>query len=331
MLERSNLNLENIYNKSLENKCLSREECLDILNCPDEQLKELLEITLKIRERYYGRKVFVQLLTNAKSGNCSQNCSYCAQSCLSGADIKKYQLVEYEQMLNNGKICLDRKVNRHCIGFSGISFSDEEIDEFCSHLGRLKVETGTKICCSIGFLTEKQALKLKDAGVNRINHNLNTGKNFYKNICTTHSYEQRIANIEMLKKIGFEMCCGGIMGLGESDKDIVDMLIDIRKISPESIPINFLLPIKGTPLEFQDVSKLTTEYCLKVLSLTRLLNPKASVRCAAGREVYLKDKQNLMFYAVNSIFASGYLTAAGQSIDDTVKLIEDSGFEYEME
>ncbi|MDR0571798.1 MAG: biotin synthase BioB [Rickettsiales bacterium] len=325
------LSLEEIYIKSSEGGCFSREECHDILNYPVDNLNNLLDTTLKIRQLYWGKKVSVQILTNARSGDCSQNCAYCAQSCLSKADINKYSLIEYEQMLNNGKICLDKKVHRHCIGFSGISFTDEEVEKFCLYIERLKREANTRICCSIGFLTEKQATKLKNAGVGRINHNLNTGKNFYHNICTTHTYEQRVANIQMLKKLGFEMCCGGIVGLGESDDDLVDMLLDIKKINPESIPINFLLPLKGTPLEFHDTSKLTTEYCLKVLSLTRLLNPKASIRCAAGREVYFKDKQNFVFYAVNSIFASGYLTATGQNIDDTVRLIQDSGFEYEME
>jgi biotin synthase len=325
------LNTEEIYNRSLDGGCFSREECRDILNCPVDELDGLLNAALKIRQLYWGKRVSVQILTNARSGNCSQDCNYCAQSCLSKADINKYPLIEYERMLSNGKVGLDKKVRRHCIGFSGIAFTDEEIEKFCNHIRRLKEETNARICCSIGFLTKKQAIKLKEAGVNRINHNLNTGKNFYHSICATHKYEQRVANIQMLKEVGLEICCGGIVGMGESDDDLIDMLLDIKEINPESIPINFLLPLKGTPLEFQNTSKLTVEYCLKVLSLARLLNPKASIRCAAGREVYIKNKQNLMFYAVNSIFASGYLTAGGQSIDDAIELIQNSGFEYDAE
>ena len=135
----------------------------------------------------------------------------------------------------------------------------------------------------------------------------------------------------MLQKIGFEMCCGGIIGLGESDQDIIDMLFDIKQINPKSVPINFLIPISGTPLEKQNLEKLTPEYCIKILCLARLLNPQVDLRCAAGREIHIKDKQNIMFKAVNSIFASGYLTANGQNIDDTIKLIEDSGFKCEIE
>lgn len=325
------LDFEAIKNKSLGDERLTRDECLAILKLPDSDLDGLLKVVYGIRKKYKGNRVSIQILTNAKSGNCSQDCKYCAQSCVSKATIDKYPLIPYKSLLDNGKIGKNKNVARHCIGLSGINFTDAQIDEFCEYVRSLKKEVNTDICCSIGFLTREQAKKLKDAGVNRINHNLNTGKNFYKNICSTHTYQQRIDNIKMLQEVGFEMCCGGIVGLGESLDDIVDMLFDIRQINPKSVPINFLIPIGGTPLEKADISKLTPEYCIKVLCLARLLNPKADIRCAAGREIHIRDKQNLMFYAVNSIFASGYLTADGQNIDDTIKLIEDSGFEYEIE
>jgi biotin synthase len=323
------LNLEKIYNKSLNNEFLSREECLEIINYPEDRLEELMDVVFSIRKLHKGKKVSIQLLTNAKSGDCSQDCKYCAQSCLSNANIDKYQFIEYEKMLATGKVCSTKKAQHHCIGVSGITFTDDQVEIFCKNIKKLKDETNTHICCSIGFLTKEQAIKLKESGVNRINHNLNTGRNFYKNICTTHTYEQRIDNIKMLKEIGFEMCCGGIIGLGESDGDIIDMLFDIKTIEPESVPINFLLPLKGTPFENNNIKKLTPEYCIKILGLTRLLNPMVDVRCAAGREVYIKNKQKLMFYAVNSIFASGYLTASGQFVDDAIKMIQDAGFEYE--
>lgn len=325
------IDFEGVKNKSLNNEYLTRKECISILNISNEDFKNLLNITYEIRKKYKGNRVSIQILTNAKSGNCSQDCAYCAQSCVSKANIDKYPLVPYEKLLNDGKIGKNKNIARHCIGLSGLTFTDSQIDEFCEYVKNLKKEIKTDICCSIGFLTLEQAKKLKEAGVNRINHNLNTGENFYNNICSTHTYQQRINNIKMLQSIGFEMCCGGIVGLGETQDDIVDMLFDIKKINPKSVPINFLIPIKGTPLEKTNISKLTPEYCIKVLCLARLLNPQADIRCAAGRELHIKDKQNLMFYAVNSIFASGYLTTNGQNIDDTIKLIEDSGFEYEIE
>ena len=323
--------LQQIIEKSLNDSDLTREECLYILNYDDKKIDALINEVYKVRLKFKGKKIGVQILTNAKSGNCSQNCKYCAQSCTSKADISKYSLIEFEKLLANGKIGVETGVRRHCVGFSGLTFTDEQFEKICEYFRKLKKEVKTDICCSIGFLTREQAIKLKEAGVSRINHNLNTGRNNYKNICTTHTYQQRLDNIKMLQEVGFEMCCGGIIGLGEQLDDIVDMLLDVRKIRPKSVPINFLIRIKGTDFENIDCTKLTPEFCLKVLCLARLLNPKADVRCAAGREIYLKDCQDKMLKIVNSIFAAGYLTADGQNIKDTKKIIEDSGFEYEEE
>ena len=190
---------------------------------------------------------------------------------------------------------------------------------------------GTHLCCSIGFLTEKQALMLKEAGLDRINHNLNSSRAYYSHICSTHTFEQRVQNIKMLQRLGFEICSGGIIGMGESKEDVVDMLLELREIKPEALPINFLLPIPGTPLGDADISGLTTEYCMKVLCLARLLVPQSDIRCAAGREVYFKGEEKRLLSVVDSIFASGYLTADGQGIKDTIQTITDAGFTYEIE
>ena len=216
------------------------------------------------------------------------------------------------------------------IRLSGMKFTDAEIEELARRIRKMK-EQGTHLCCSIGFLTEKQAKMLKDAGLDRINHNLNSSRAYYHNICTTHTFEQRVANIRMLQGLGFEICSGGIIGMGESKEDVVDMLLELREIQPEALPINFLLPIKGTPLGDADISGLTTEYCMKVLCLARLLVPKSDIRCAAGREVYFKGEEKKLLSVVDSIFASGYLTAGGQGIQDTIKTITDAGFTYEIE
>lgn len=310
---------------------LSRQDALSILNLPDEELPKLLDIVYTIRKKHKGNVVSVQLLTNARSGNCSQNCAYCAQSYHSSADIDKYNFVSYDKLLQDGYVVREKNLARHCIGLSGIRFTDDEISEFANHVRKLKKEVQTPICCSLGLLTPEQAQNLKEAGVDRINHNLNTSRNFYPSVCTTHTYEERMSNIKMLQSVGFEICCGGIIGLGEDKTDVVDMLFDIQAISPQAVPINFLIPIEGTALANVDTSHLSSEYCLKVLCLARLLTPGSDIRCAAGREVYLKGKEKWMFYAVDSIFASGYLTAGGQSIEDTIKIITDAGFQYRIE
>ena len=160
---------------------------------------------------------------------------------------------------------------------------------------------------------------------------MNSSRSYYHNICTTHTFDQRVENIHMLQRLGFEICSGGIIGMGESKEDVVDMLLELREIQPEALPINFLLPIPGTPLEHADISTLTTAYCMKVLCLARLLVPKADIRCAAGREIYFKGEEKNLLKVVDSIFASEYLTADGQGIEDTINTIIDAGFTYEIE
>lgn len=309
---------------------LSREDAIAILNTPDEELDQLIAQAEKLRRKYKGNHVSIHILTNARSGNCSQDCAYCAQSCRSKADIDKYKWVADEKLYKDNDFVNEHHFARHCIGLSGMKFNDSEIEELAGKIRRMK-QTGTHLCCSIGFLTEKQAIMLKEAGLDRINHNLNSSRSFYKNICSTHTYDQRVDNIHMLQKLGFEICSGGIIGLGESKEDVVDMLFELKEINPEAVPINFLLPIKGTPLENKDTSGLTTQYGLKVLSLARLLIPRSDIRCAAGREVYFKGEEKRLLSIVNSIFASGYLTENGQGVKDTIKTIEDAGFTYDIE
>ncbi|MGN0649666.1 MAG: biotin synthase BioB [Oscillospiraceae bacterium] len=309
---------------------LTREEAAAILKTPDDRLDELIARAERLRRKYKGSRVSIHILTNVRSGNCSQDCAYCAQSCRSKADIEKYRWVSDEKLYGDNDLVNQNHLSRHCIGLSGISFSDSEIEALAEKIKVMKA-TGTHLCCSIGFLTEKQAIMLKEAGLDRINHNLNTGRAYYKNICTTHSYEQRVENIRMLQRVGFEICSGGIIGMGESEEDVVDMLLELREIQPQALPINFLLPIKGTPFEKNDISYLTTAYCMKVLCLARLLVPRADIRCAAGREVYFKGEEKKLLSVVDSIFASGYLTEQGQGIEDTIKTITEAGFTYEIE
>ena len=309
---------------------LSREDALAVLNTPDESLEELVSFAETYRRKYKGNHVSIHILTNARSGNCSQDCAYCAQSCRSKADINKYKWVEDEKLYEDNDFVKEHHLSRHCIGLSGMKFTDEEIEILAEKIRKMKAD-GTHLCCSIGFLTEHQAKVLKDAGLDRINHNLNSSRNYYPNICSTHTFDQRVANIRMLQGLGYEICSGGIIGMGESKEDVVDMLLELRQIQPEALPINFLLPIPGTPLEHADMSVLSTAYCMKVLCLTRLLVPKADIRCAAGREVYFKGEEKMLLRVVDSIFASGYLTAGGQGIKDTIQTIEDAGFSYEIE
>lgn len=304
----------------------SREDALAVLMSPDEQLDGLIARAFELRRRHRGLEVGVQLLTNARSGNCSEDCAYCAQSGKAHTGIDTYRRISDEALAAHARLVEEYGLERHCIGLSGVSFTDAEISDLAERIRRLKAEGQASVCCSIGFLTRHQAEVLRAAGLDRINHNLNTSRANYPNICSTHTYQQRIDNLRMLREVGFELCVGGIVGLGETPADVVDMLLDVQDIAPESVPINFLIPIPGTRLGGQNTSELTPEYCLKVLCLARLMVPDADIRCAAGRELYLRGRERELLSVVDSIFASGYLTAGGQGIQDTFDAIRAAGF-----
>ena len=313
-----------------EDSPLTKSSALEILDLQGEALESLLDAAYRLRTKYKGNRVNIQLLTNVRSGNCTQNCAYCAQSRDSEAPIEKYRYVEDKKLYGDNDMVDEFHLSRHCIGLSGIRFADSDIESLAERIRKMK-KNGTQICCSIGFLTEHQAQILKDAGLNRINHNLNSSRRFYPSICTTHTYQERIDNLRMLKRIGFEICSGGIIGMGESKEDVVDMMFELKELNPESVPINFLLPVNGTRLAERDISALTPEYCIKVLCLARLMLPKSDIRCAAGREVYFKGYEKILFKIVDSIFASGYLTEGGESLEKTFRTIEEAGFTWQVE
>lgn len=313
-----------------EDSTLTKSSALEILDLQGEALENLLDAAYRLRTKYKGNRVNIQLLTNVRSGNCTQNCAYCAQSRDSEAPIEKYRYVEDKKLYGDNDMVDEFHLSRHCIGLSGIRFANSDIESLAERIRKMK-KNGTQICCSIGFLTEHQAKILKEAGLNRINHNLNSSRRFYPSICTTHTYQERIDNLRMLKRIGFEICSGGIIGMGESKEDVVDMMFELKELNPESVPINFLLPVNGTRLAERDISALTPEYCIKVLCLARLMLPKSDIRCAAGREVYFKGYEKTLFKVVDSIFASGYLTEGGESLEKTFRTIEEAGFTWQVE
>lgn len=313
-----------------EDSPLTKSSALEILDLQGEALESLLDVAYRLRTKYKGNRVNIQLLTNVRSGNCTQNCAYCAQSRDSEAPIEKYRYVEDKKLYGDNDLVDEFHLSRHCIGLSGIRFADSDIESLAERIRKMK-KNGTQICCSIGFLTEHQAQILKNAGLNRINHNLNSSRRFYPSICTTHTYQERIDNLRMLKRIGFEICSGGIIGMGESKEDVVDMMFELKELNPESVPINFLLTVNGTRLAERDISALTPEYCIKVLCLARLMLPKSDIRCAAGREVYFKGYEKTLFKIVDSIFASGYLTEGGESLEKTFRTIEEAGFTWQVE
>lgn len=210
---------------------------------------------------------------------------------------------------------------------SGRGPTHREIEEMAEVVREIKESVPINICCSLGLMNQEKAAILKQAGVERINHNLNTSRRHYSKICTTHSYDDRVETVTHVRAAGLSACCGGIIGMGETDEDIMDMATALRDLDVHSIPVNFLHPIAGTPLA--TVNHLTPQRCLKTLCLFRLVNPTKEIRVAAGREVNLRSLQPLSLYPANSIFVNGYLTTPGQKASDAHRMIEDLGFEIE--
>ena len=316
--------IKNILTKNVNKEySLSREEAIAIMNLPEDDMPLLMEMAGSLRKKYKGNHVSIHLLTNARSGNCSQNCAYCAQSCRSKAEIEKYKWVNDEKLYSDNAFVHDNHLSRHCIGLSGMKFTDEEIEELAEKIRVMKAQ-GTHLCCSIGFLTEKQALMLKEAGLDRINHNLNSSRSYYHNICTTHTYEDKIAAIRAAWKAGLEVCSGGIMGLGETVEDRIDLALEVRKLGVKSMPVNLLNPIPGTPYEHNPV--LTTEEMRRIVAVFRFLLPDAWIRLAGGRGL-LPDKGRSCFTSgANAAISGDMLTTAGITIERDMQMLGELGY-----
>jgi biotin synthase len=309
--------------------CLSREEGLDILRADDSELLELLAAAYRVRYRWFGNRVRLNFLINAKSGACGEDCGYCAQSRISRADIPKYSLVEAEVIFHGAQAAAARQAKTYCIVTSGRQPGAAVLETLSEIVPRIKAQFGLKICVSVGQLTKAEAAQLKASGVDRVNHNLNTSRRFYPQICTTHSYQDRLDTLRSVREAGMEICSGGIVGMGEEDADVVDLALQLGQFGAEAVPINFPLPIPGTMLEAAE--RLNPRYCLKVLALFRFANPRGELRVAAGRELHLGPLQPMSLYPANSIFVGDYLTAKGQPPEEDYRMIEALGFTVERE
>jgi biotin synthase len=314
--------------KALLGEVLDRDECRQVLRTPDSQLLDVLGAAYRVRERYFGKKVRLQMLLNAKSGACQEDCHYCSQSSISHAPIDRYGLVSVGEMVEGAKRAAAAKAERYCVVISGRAPLDREVEEISNAVRSIKRELPIQVCCSLGLLSESQAQSLKSAGVDRVNHNLNTSEAFHTEICTTHTFADRLATIQNARTAGLEICSGGIIGMGEQDEDVIDLALALRDVKPDSIPLNMLHPAAGTP--FEGRKDLTPQRCLKVLCLFRFLHPRTEIRVAGGREYNLRSLQPLALYAADSLFVDGYLTTPGQPAPDAWRMVEDLGFEVEV-
>jgi biotin synthase len=321
------VNYRELAQQVLTGYVLTEQEALAIVQAPDEDLLDILHAAYQIRKHYYGNKVKLNMIINAKSGLCPEDCGYCSQSIVADTPVEKYALLNKGQILAGAQEAIQRKAGTYCIVMSGRQPTEREVDAVVDAVKEIRDTTDLKICCCLGFLNEQSAAKLADAGVHRYNHNLNTSKDNYDNICSTHTYDDRVDTVEQVKQAGMSPCSGAIMGMGESDEELVQIAMSLRALDADSIPVNFLNAIDGTPLE--GTQHLNPRHCLKGIAMFRFVNPTKEIRLSGGREINLRSLQALGLYAANSIFVGDYLTTAGQKPTADWTMIEDLGFEIE--
>ena len=296
----------------------------DYLKLYDRPLNELIEIANKITKENFDNTVEACSIISAKTGKCNENCKYCSQSIHNHAEIECHPLMDVETVKKAALSAKENGATRFCIVTSGRVPNDKDFQKILEMIRAVASIDGLHCCASLGLLSEEQIKQIKEAGVERFNHNLNTSKNYHEKICTTHTFQDRVNTIKMITKHGIEACCGGIIGMGETREDRVDLALSLKELNPKTVPINILNPIKGTPLEgFED--KIDEEEILKTICIFRIILPKALLRYAGGRTSRLsKEAQKLGVKAgINSLLVGNYLTTLGSTPEEDKKMLKE--------
>ena len=317
--------VEKLKQKVLSGERIGKEEAMGLYEAPLEQLCQSAD---EIRKHFCENIFDICTIINGKSGRCSEDCKYCAQSAHYPTKVEEYPLLSKEEIVTWAKYNDEKGVLRYSIVTSGKTLSDQEVEELCETVRQIRKETEIAVCASLGLLKEEQFQKLKDAGVSRIHNNLETSKRNFKNICTTHTYEDKIKAIRSAKKVGLSVCSGGILGLGETIEDRIDLALSLRELGIRSVPVNVLNPILGTPYENQ--TPLTMEEVRRAVAVFRFLLPDASIRLAGGRGL-LEDKGRSCFTSgANAVISGDMLTTAGITVDNDLNMIEELGYRKEL-
>lgn len=306
----------------IEGRRIKREDDLSIfLDC---DLEEMCQGADRIRAYFIGDKVDLCSIINGRSGRCPEDCKYCAQSAHNHTDCEVYDFLPEEQIVEACKLNEREGVHRFSIVTAGKALTGEEFDKAIHAYETMNQECEIELCASMGFLSRQQLQRLKEAGVSSYHHNIETSKRNFPNICTTHTYEQKIETLKLVKEVGLYACSGGIIGMGETWEDRLDMAISLSEVGVDSIPLNALMPIKGTPLEKQPV--LTEEEILRTIAFFRYINPEADIRLAAGRALLTEDgKKAFQAGASATITGNMLTTAACATIRSDIKMLKDMG------
>lgn len=320
--------LEQLASRCLAGEAPTTDEAMAVLATDDDELLDVVAAAGRVRRANFGRRVKLNYLVNMKSGLCGEDCSYCSQRRGSQAGVLTYNWVKPEEAASEADRAARRGARRVCLVASGRGPSDRDLDRVAGTIGAIRAEhPELEVCVCLGLLAPGQADRLKEAGAYAYNHNLNTAPSFYAQICSTHTFDDRQQTVERAAGAGLSPCSGVIVGMGESDAQLVELAFRLRELRPDSVPVNFLMPFEGTPLAGH--SELTPARCLRVLAMFRFLFPDAEVRIAGGREMHLRSLQPLGLHIANSIFIGDYLTSEGASGSDDLQMIADAGFVIE--
>ncbi|KPC60437.1 biotin synthase BioB [Streptomyces chattanoogensis] len=320
--------LNTLVDKGLRRELPTREEALAVLATSDDELLDVVAAAGKVRRQWFGRRVKLNYLVNLKSGLCPEDCSYCSQRLGSKAEILKYTWLKPDDASKAAAAGVAGGAKRVCLVASGRGPTDKDVDRVSETISAIKEQNeGVEVCACLGLLSDGQADRLRAAGADAYNHNLNTSEATYGDICTTHDFSDRVSTVQQAQAAGMSACSGLIAGMGESDADLVDVVFALRELDPDSVPVNFLIPFEGTPLAKE--WNLTPQRALRILAMVRFVCPDVEVRLAGGREVHLRSLQPLALHLVNSIFLGDYLTSEGQAGKEDLAMIADAGFEVE--
>ncbi|SFU82846.1 biotin synthase BioB [Butyrivibrio sp. INlla21] len=315
------MTINELTGKIINGKEITKEEALRLVDAP---LEELCEAADKIRQHYNGNKFDMCAILSVKGGRCSENCKFCAQSSFSKADIPSFEIRDRDYVVADAKKLDGLGITHYCQVSSGRKLSKKEIEKICDNVRGIVEETGFAPCVSLGLLDKEDLKMLKEAGVKRVHNNIETSPEYFKKICTTHTTDEKLAVMKTVHELGLELCSGGIFGIGETWEDRIDMAFALTDIKPESIPINMLKPIKGTPMDYRET--LTKDEVRRIVAIFKFILPKSSIRFAAGRDI-LDDTGICCFKGgSNSTITGNMLTVKGISVEEDLKTIKSLGY-----
>jgi biotin synthase len=314
--------------EALAGTLISREDARAVLHAPTSSTLALLDAAFTVRRAHWGLRVSLHVLENAKQGACPEDCGFCSQSSKYNSPSGEAPMKSVDDLVDGARRARATRAKRYCMVTATRGPSQRDLDTICEAATRIKAEMDIELCASLGLLTEAKAQRLASSGVDRFNHNLETSERHYEKIVSTHTWRDRVETVRIAQRAGMETCCGGIVGLGESEEDLLDLAFALRDLDVDSVPVNFLDARPGTPLAGYPL--VEPAYALRALCMFRLVHPRTDLRVAGGREITLRALQAMALYPANSIFTQGYLTTGGATPHADHQMIRDAGFELEL-